>query len=201
MGRMRSNESQSILKYTLLQERNSPGIGLRLDIGRPVLCRAQTHSAEPEYFLIGKPSSSSWCLHMFYQVLTLCKWFNRSSTTSQSILPVICQNKLTLRDRQLLNNMPGMCDKDWMRLGVMRSRRTWSIMSRSSRWTAVSSPRRWSPRGTWPRTSPSCSASTVQKLDIKKTLFRLYNFLVEGSTKFSVPYKLDDFLLFLHLVP
>ena len=39
-----SNESQSILKYTLLQERNSPGIGLRLDIGRPVLCRAQTHS-------------------------------------------------------------------------------------------------------------------------------------------------------------
>ena len=44
MGRMRSNESQSILKYTLLQESNSPGIGLRLDIGRPVLCRAQTHS-------------------------------------------------------------------------------------------------------------------------------------------------------------
>ena len=42
-----SNESQSILKYTLLQERNSPGIGLRLDIGRPVLCRAQTHSASP----------------------------------------------------------------------------------------------------------------------------------------------------------
>ena len=44
MGRMRSNESQSILKYTLLQERNSPGIGLRLDIGCAVLCRAQTHS-------------------------------------------------------------------------------------------------------------------------------------------------------------
>ena len=43
MGRMRSNESQSILKYTLLQESNSPGIGLRLDIGRPVLCHAQTH--------------------------------------------------------------------------------------------------------------------------------------------------------------
>ena len=224
---------------------------------------------------------------MFYQVLTSCKWFNRSSTTSQSILPVICQNKLTLRDRQLLNNMPGMCHKDRMRLGAMRSWRTWSIMSRSSRWTAVSSPRRWSPRGTWPRTSPSCSASTVQKLDIKKTfaishhpncgqifgagtilqiigdkvnifhkrytvltkifysrcltviniirrlstssslmgeysrdhkfvifclsnllvrnipnlLSRLYSFLVEGSTKFWVPYKLDNFLLFLHLVP
>ena len=224
---------------------------------------------------------------MFYQVLTSCKWFNRSSTTSQSILPVICQNKLTLRDRQLLNNMPGMCHKDRMRLGAMRSWRTWSIMSRSSRWTAVSSPRRWSPRGTWPRTSPSCPASTVQKLDIKKTfaishhpncgqifgagtilqiigdkvnifhkrytvltkifysrcltviniirrlstssslmgeysrdhkfvifclsnllvrnipnlLSRLYSFLVEGSTKFWVPYKLDDFLLFLHLVP
>ena len=47
MGRMRwSNESQSFLKYTLLQERNSPGIGLRLDIGRPVLCRAQTHGVE-----------------------------------------------------------------------------------------------------------------------------------------------------------
>ena len=77
---------------------------------------------EPEYFLIGKPCSSSWCLHVFYQVLTSCKWFNRSSTTSQSILPVICQNKLTLRDRQLLNNMPGMCgswsDKDRMRLGA-----------------------------------------------------------------------------------
>ena len=157
-------------------------------------------------------------------------------------------------------------------------------MSRSSRWTPVSSPRRWR----WPRTSPSCSASTVQKLDIKKTLFaishhpncgqifgagtilqiigdkvnifhkrytvltkifysscltviniirrlsissslmgeyshahkfvifclsnllvrnipnllsRLYSFLVEGITKFWVPYKLDDFLLFLHLVP
>ena len=147
--------------------------------------------------------------------------------------------------------------------------------------------RQWSPRGTWPRTNPSCSASTVQKLDIKKTfaishhpncgqifgagtilqiigdkvnifhkrytvltkifysrcltviniirrlstssslmgeysrdhkfvifclsnllvrnipnlLSRLYSFLVEGSTKFWVPYKLDDFLLFLHLVP
>ena len=91
---------------------------------------------EPEYFLIGKPCSSSWCLHVFYQVLTSCKWFNRSSTTSQSILPVICQNKLTLRDRQLLNNMPGMCHKDRMRLGAMRSWRTWSIMSRSSWWTA-----------------------------------------------------------------
>ena len=33
-----SNKSQSILKYTLLQETSSPGIGLRLDIGRPVLC-------------------------------------------------------------------------------------------------------------------------------------------------------------------
>lgn len=141
---------------------------------------------------------------MFYQVLTSCKWFNRSSTTSQSILPVICQNKLTLRDRQLLNNMPGMCHKDRMRLGAMRSWRTWSIMSRSSRWTAVSSPRRWSPRGTWPRTSPSCSASTVQKLDIKKTLFAISHHPNCGpifGTKFSVPYKLDDFLLFLHLVP
>ena len=46
-----SNESQSILKYTLLQERNSPGIGLRLDIGRPVLCRAQTHSEQYKSFL------------------------------------------------------------------------------------------------------------------------------------------------------
>ena len=37
--------------------------------------------------------------------------------------------------------------------------------------------------------------------NIPNLLSRLYSFLVEGSTKFWVPYKLDDFLLFLHLVP
>ena len=37
--------------------------------------------------------------------------------------------------------------------------------------------------------------------NIPNLLSRLYSFLVEGSTKFWVPYKLDNFLLFLHLVP
>ena len=66
-----NNESQSILKYTLQQERNSPGIGLRLDFGRPVLCRAQTHSVYCITLRLLSSGSFIQSQHEWFQLLAL----------------------------------------------------------------------------------------------------------------------------------
>ena len=90
-------------------------------------------------------------------------------------------NITTLRDRQLLNNMPGMCgswsDKDRMRLGAKLEDVVHHVKVQQM--------------------DASVFSEEVEVASDQSFLFSLHSIF---GTKFSVPHKLDDFLLFLHLV-
>ena len=160
---------------------------------------------EPEYFLIGKPCSSlpSGRLPTKRDVLKLIIWerdryekeklclehidsmiSDNISNKMSLVKPVLLwvgDNITTLSDRQLLNNMPGMCgswsDKDRMRLGAKLEEVVHHVKVQQM--------------------DASVFSEEVEVASDQSFLFSLHSIF---GTKFSVPHKLDDFLLFLHLV-